>query len=190
MQISLFNLRVPLPNEEVFLMNTLSDAQLVVSADVAALLDRVGTGDCHRTEDERDAFSVLAENGFIVEGREAERQALDDYLRDVKADASELHVTLLTTLQCNFACDYCFQGDHGDYNKFAEKMSLETASRVGRGAWGGGGFARNRPVAVRARVGGAGGARRFGGNEHQGAGSDGVRQGDREYTGGMRRARA
>jgi len=131
MQISLFNLRVPLLNGEVFLMNTLSDAQLVVSADVAALLDRVGTGDCHRTEDERDAFSVLAENGFIVEGREAERQALDDYLRDVKADASELHVTLLTTLQCNFACDYCFQGDHGDYNERAERMSMETAARVG-----------------------------------------------------------
>jgi uncharacterized protein len=34
-------------------------------------------------------------------------------------------------LQCNFACDYCFQGDHGEYNKFAEKMSLETAVRVG-----------------------------------------------------------
>ena len=38
---------------------------------------------------------------------------------------------MLTTLQCNFACDYCFQGDHGDYNKFADKMSLETAARVG-----------------------------------------------------------
>ena len=39
---------------------------------------------------------------------------------------------MLTTLQCNFACDYCFQGDHGDYNKHAAKMSLETAARVGR----------------------------------------------------------
>ena len=38
---------------------------------------------------------------------------------------------MLTTLQCNFACDYCFQGDHGDYNKFADKMTLETAARVG-----------------------------------------------------------
>ena len=36
----------------------------------------------------------------------------------------------LTTLQCNFACDYCFQGDHGDYNKTAAKMSLETAASV------------------------------------------------------------
>jgi uncharacterized protein len=28
------------------------------------------------------------------------------------------------------ACDYCFQGDHGDYNKFADKMSLETAEKI------------------------------------------------------------
>ena len=41
MQPSMFNLRVPLPaRDEVFLMNTLTDAQLVVSRDVAALLDR------------------------------------------------------------------------------------------------------------------------------------------------------
>ena len=38
---------------------------------------------------------------------------------------------MLTTLQCNFACDYCIQGDHGDYNKNAAKMSMETAARVG-----------------------------------------------------------
>ena len=37
---------------------------------------------------------------------------------------------MLTTLQCNFACDYCIQGDHGDYNKTAAKMSPEMAARV------------------------------------------------------------
>jgi uncharacterized protein len=38
---------------------------------------------------------------------------------------------VLTTLQCNFACDYCIQGDHGDYNKSAAKMSMEMAERLG-----------------------------------------------------------
>src|SRR5436190_15043162 len=131
MQPSQFNLRVPLADRnEVFLMNTLTDAQLVVSPDVAALLDRAGAGDIEFTGDERDAFELLRENGFLVDDRAADRRALDQYLTDVKSDTSELNVTLLTTLQCNFACDYCFQGDHGDYNKFAEKMSLETAGRV------------------------------------------------------------
>ena len=46
MQPSQFNLRVPLDaRNEVFLMNTLTDAQLLVSPDVAALLDRALSGD-------------------------------------------------------------------------------------------------------------------------------------------------
>src|SRR6476660_10300515 len=45
-QPSIFNIRVPLPErDEVFLMNTLTDAQLVVSPDVARLLDRAAAGE-------------------------------------------------------------------------------------------------------------------------------------------------
>src|SRR5437588_3115044 len=131
MQPSMFTLRVPLPaRDEVFLMNTLTDAQLVVSSDVAALLDR-----CSEVEEadgeEREALEVLSEHGFLVADRESERRRLDEYFASIRSDASQFGVTILTTLQCNFACDYCFQGDHGDYNKFAAKMSLETAGRIG-----------------------------------------------------------
>src|SRR5713101_5580213 len=139
MQPSMFNLRVPLEaGDEVFLMNTLTDAQLVVSTDVAALLDRAAKGEFVGTamsspldDSERQSWDVLLENGFLVENRANDRRALDDYLTGVKSSTDELNVTLLTTLQCNFACDYCFQGDHGDYNLHADKMSLETAGRVG-----------------------------------------------------------
>jgi uncharacterized protein len=125
----MFNLRVPLPARgEVFLMNTLTDAQLVVSPDVAALLDRPDA--LGATDEERDALGLLTENGFLVTSREADRRALDDYFASVQNDTSELNVTVLTTLQCNFACDYCYQGDREDFNQFAEKMSLETAGRV------------------------------------------------------------
>ena len=48
----------------------------------------------------------------------------------MREDTDQLRITVLTTLQCNFACDYCIQGDHGDYNKNAAKMSTETAARV------------------------------------------------------------
>jgi uncharacterized protein len=129
MQSSMFNLRVPLQERnEVFLMNTITDAQLLVSADVAALLD--GPIQDELEEEACEAVTLLQENGFLVQSREHDRRALDTYLTRVKSDTSELNVTVLTTLQCNFACDYCFQGDHGDYNKFAEKMTLETARRV------------------------------------------------------------
>src|SRR5690348_11735324 len=129
MQPSIFNVRVPLRDrDEVFLMNTLTDAQLVVSSDVARLLEHGPDGSAG--PDEREALALLQENGFLVESREADRQALEAFFTTVREDTSTLQVTVLTTLQCNFACDYCFQGDHGDYNKFAEKMTLETAGRV------------------------------------------------------------
>jgi len=132
MQSSIFNLRVPLPRDEVFLMNTITDAQLVVSTDVAALLDRVCDADPVSSADaeEREAVELLRENGFLVDSHEADRRRLDEYLDGVKANTQELNVTVLTTLQCNFACDYCFQGDHGDYNLHADKMSPETGARV------------------------------------------------------------
>jgi len=128
----MFNLRVPLGGrDDVFLMNTLTDAQLIVSADVAALLDRAASARPDAFDDEsREALEILTEQGFLVENRDADRRALDDYFTTIRRDTTQLGVTVLTTLQCNFACDYCFQGDHGDYNKTAEKMSPETAERV------------------------------------------------------------
>ncbi|HEX4347327.1 MAG TPA: radical SAM protein, partial [Vicinamibacterales bacterium] len=100
---------------------------------VADFLDRVTSDHASRTltADEKGAFDLLLENGFIVKDRDTERRTLDEYFTRVKSDPSELNITLLTTLQCNFACDYCYQGDHGDYNKHAEKMSLETAGKIG-----------------------------------------------------------
>jgi uncharacterized protein len=131
MQSSMFNLRVPLQaRDEVFLMNTITDAQLVVSSDVAALLDRSDLASSRPTDEEREAMDLLWDNGFLVEGRDADRNRLDQYLTEVKSNKDELNVTVLTTLQCNFACDYCFQGDHGDYNKHADKMSPEMGARV------------------------------------------------------------
>ena len=139
MQASMFNVRVPLRDlvggEDVFLMNTFTDAQLVVGPDVAALLDQLdGSKTAARlhalTADERDAIGTLSEQGFLVADRATERKRLEAFFHDVRHSDEQLRVTVLTTLQCNFACDYCIQGDHGDYNRTATKMSLESAARV------------------------------------------------------------
>ena len=115
---------------EVFLMNTFSDAQILVSPDVTGLIDRISRGNATLSDEERETLDTLVDNGFVVGSREDETAALDKYFLDLRDDTEQLRVTVLTTLQCNFACDYCFQGDHGDYNKFAEKMSLESARNV------------------------------------------------------------
>ena len=138
MQPSMFNVQVPVPGrDEVFLMNTFSDAQLLVSTDVASLLERAEAAPAAPWSGaEQAALETLAEHGFLVPDREGERAKLDQYFRDVRDDTDQFRMTVLTTLQCNFACDYCIQGDHGDYNKNASKMSLETAADLVRWATG------------------------------------------------------
>ena len=132
---SMFNVRVPLEDrDDVFLMNTFTDAQLIVSREVSDLLDSLAGGvPPSLTGEQRDALATLTDNGFIVESREADRRRLREFFASVRESREQLRVTVLTTLQCNFACDYCIQGDHGDYNKHAAKMTLETAGRVA--AW-------------------------------------------------------
>jgi uncharacterized protein len=134
MHPSMFNVRVPLPERgEVFLMNTFSDAQLLVSPDVVSLLDSLNAEDTTPrafTPDEHTALTALTDQGFIVNNRDSERATLDQFFHEIREDTHQLRITVLTTLQCNFACDYCIQGDHGDYNKHAHKMSLETSARI------------------------------------------------------------
>ena len=136
MRPSAFNVRVPIANGEVFLLNTLTDAQAVVSDDVVALLDRLAAGtarDPVLAQDERKALEPLAKNGFLVRDLSSERAALESYFAAFREDASQLRITILTTLQCNFACDYCYQGDHAGAATPAERMSIGTATQVA--AW-------------------------------------------------------
>ncbi len=134
MRASMFNLQVPLPETgEVFLLNTLTDAQLLVSPDVASFLAGLEHRTDRLTETEQATTAALQDQGFIVDTREAEDEALDAYLAAIRDDREQLRVTVLTTLQCNFACEYCFQGDRGDAARFAQTMSPEIASKVA--AW-------------------------------------------------------
>ena len=139
MQPSIFNVRVPLRDQsDVFLMNTLTDAQIVVPPEVVSLLDSLEgrtQPEARRPrrpfdDEERQALATLTELGFVVESHDADRRALDDFFDTIRDDTSQLRLTVLTTLQCNFACGYCIQGDHDDYNRHAHKMSLETAAEV------------------------------------------------------------
>ena len=71
MQPSIFNVQVPLPERnEVFMMNTFSDAQLLVSPDVTGLLDRIKLGESAFDADERETIQPLVENGFTVDSRD------------------------------------------------------------------------------------------------------------------------
>src|SRR6266508_834278 len=97
MQPSMFNVQVPLAEQgEVFLMNTMSDAQLLVSPDVTGLLERISRGDSGFNDEERSTIEALAENGFIVNDRDEERASLRQYFTNMREDTDQLRITVLT----------------------------------------------------------------------------------------------
>lgn len=130
---SLFNLRVPLPGDQVFLWNTLTDAEAIVTSDVAALLEAPPGEHVPLDAETREALLTLTEHGFLTNGRDADRLALAEHLHAVTHDRSELHISILTTLACNFGCGYCYQGDRTSHRDgHATAMSLDTAAQVAR----------------------------------------------------------
>lgn len=133
MRLSRFNVASPVDGTgETFLFNSLTDSQIVVSADVIAMLDRLERGTLGTPDTETlGALAQLHELGFVVDSREAEDRAVARHFEEIREDRRHLRVTLLTTLQCNFACDYCVQGDHPDHDSPGSRMSLATADRVG-----------------------------------------------------------
>jgi uncharacterized protein len=133
MQPSMFNVRVPLAGGDVFLLNTLTDAQLVVSSDAARLVERPEEAEESGTvsgEQVREALATFTEHGFLVRDRASEQAALARRFDQFREDNSQLRVTILTTLQCNFACSYCYQGEAADAGRPAQKMSLETSAHA------------------------------------------------------------
>ncbi|MEI8084311.1 MAG: radical SAM protein, partial [Actinomycetes bacterium] len=129
---SAFNLRVPLTSGDVFVTNTLADAQIVVSPSVEALLNR-GTLASEPGADMPEALAPLAEQGFMVTDCRAEMSSLESFFASFRVDASDIRVTVLTTFRCNLACDYCYQGEPTQTARSAERMSMATAGRAG--AW-------------------------------------------------------
>src|SRR4029450_4163645 len=107
MQPSMFNVRVPLADQrngvDVVLMNTFTDAQLMVSRDVVDLLDRLegNAGDAGAFDAEaRATLEQLADQGFVVSDRGTERAELKAFFRNTRESTETLKVTVLTTLQC------------------------------------------------------------------------------------------
>jgi uncharacterized protein len=84
--------------------------------------------------DEREAARALAEMGFLV----ADEQGDADRLAQAERAAARgrpgtAYVTLMPTLACDLACDYCFQKDHpaqGHMKPEVEAAALEWIART------------------------------------------------------------
>ena len=112
----MFNLRVPLEaRDDVFLMNTLTDAQLIVSSDVAALLDRCTDGaDPGDFDDEaREALGAQPEiDCFLLDDGFQHRSVFRDFdLVLINKDGERVPIVD----PCDATCQLC-PGEGSEYS--------------------------------------------------------------------------
>ena len=55
--------------------------------------------------------ALLSRFGFIVEDREAEKEAMLNFFDDANSRDPGLNLIVVLNLDCNFSCIYCYEGD-------------------------------------------------------------------------------
>ncbi|HEX4386474.1 MAG TPA: radical SAM protein [Myxococcales bacterium] len=121
------------PGEHV-LYSVLDDRYIGIDDHTFKALDRWKQDPTPASADERQTQEVLLEDAFLVEDRGVDDRRLRAHL-DKASDGvpGTLFVTLMPTLQCNLACNYCFQKDFPAFTKMTshtEDATLEWVLRL------------------------------------------------------------
>ncbi len=123
MTFSKFNISAHLPDaggRAVY--NTLTGGLVVLDEPVVKNLE---TGKREGLNDQE--VESLEEMGVLVPDGVDEDRLFDLFYNQIRFSGRELSVTLLTTMNCNFACPYCYEGELTAGKK---QMTDETAGHV------------------------------------------------------------
>lgn len=153
---SRYNLQIPITGERYLVHNTYTGAFSLWDTNDMALYQQVEQGEMSiHAKELRD----LAYGGYIVAENEDERARLQQRYDAARFDSFSQTVTVAPTLDCNFGCDYCFQGldkPHGLMSEAVQDRFIqEIAERAERGmkrlhiAWYGGEPLMGRSVIYR-----------------------------------------
>lgn len=99
--------------------NTLTEGLAVIDDAMLRVLEMGGHSGISAEE-----LKSLEDAGIVVRDDTDEDALFDLYYNQIRFKNSILRVTLLTTLNCNFACSYCYEGGLTSGKKM---MSMETA---------------------------------------------------------------
>jgi uncharacterized protein len=127
-QLSRYNILVPLDDDsgKALVLNTLSGGLFEFEPDYVASYTRLRDGAALTTEDEARLDEMAAE-GFVISSVESERHKLAAQMRrNAFGGYGDFSAVVLTTMDCNLACRYCFE--LGMENR--RSMTAETAAAV------------------------------------------------------------
>ncbi len=116
------------PGEHV-LYNVLEDRYAGVDDLTLRALTRWAAGEEPASAEERENQEVLLEDGILVRERAEDDVRVRAHLDKAREGIpGTMYVTLMPTLQCNLACNYCFQKEHPAFTKMSsptEDATLE-----------------------------------------------------------------
>src|SRR5205814_1033979 len=116
------------PGEHV-LYSVIEDRYAGIDEATLRAIARWSAGNQPATADEREARDALVEDGFLVSNRLEDDVRVRAYLDKASEGVpGTMYVTLMPTLQCNLACNYCFQKEHPSFTKMSaptEDATLE-----------------------------------------------------------------
>ena len=132
MQLSRFVLiyRSVAENEHI-LYSVLNDRYAGVDTTTLDTIELWQAGISPQGPEEMELAEVLKESGFLVSAREEDDEALQRHLaRASEGKPGTMYVTLMPTLACNLACNYCFQKDSPAFNRMNSTVESGTVQWI------------------------------------------------------------
>jgi uncharacterized protein len=84
-----------------------------------------------KEEQEREVHDALRAEGFLVEGSREDDLRLRAFLENAAPGMpGTMYITIIPTLICNLACNYCFQKDHPSFTKMTDPVEASTVEWI------------------------------------------------------------
>lgn len=116
---SRYNIVVPLLGGRALAHNTLSGATALLAPEELSILERPSKSN---SADPDSHFKNLLYAGFLVPNHIDELNLVEREYARQRFDPSVMVLDIAPTLNCNFGCDYCFQGSNKPTTKMSEPV--------------------------------------------------------------------
>jgi len=114
------------PGEHI-LYSVLNDRYIGIDDATKSAVASWSKGASPESADEREVAEALLDEGFLINDRGQDDAGLSVYMDKARDGIPRtMMVTLMPTLACNLACDYCFQKESPAFNKMSRPTEHAT----------------------------------------------------------------
>ncbi|WDL97929.1 radical SAM/SPASM domain-containing protein [Alicyclobacillus sp. ALC3] len=118
-------------DQESFIFNAYHRGLFKVEREVIDALKALECGDAGWDSNIEDShIDTLKKNGFIIDDDLNEHTSLMQERESVTSDKSVISLTIAPTIDCNFGCPYCFEGDDKPKLRMSEKTMRSVISFI------------------------------------------------------------